>query len=240
MIKNNINNKVYIGQTKRHYKKRFSDHMNSLMKNKHKNAHLQAAWNKYGKNNFSFTTLDQVAFKSGLNNLEKFWINYYKSNNINHGYNLTNGGDSTEFSDIARLNMSNAQKRFFATEKGKAHLKKMSEKLKGKKPWNIGTKGVCKAWNRGVKLGSQSIELIQKRALAISKAKMGKKTNIPSINAKKVICIETNEIFNSILEAANYYGGRREHLRDHLNGKIYRKKFKGLTFKEIKETNNGI
>ena len=88
-ITNKINSKCYIGQTK-NYTKRFSAHKNALRKNKHDNAHLQAAWNKYGEENFSF---DIIEHTEDYNNREKYYIAYYKSDNVEYGYNILPGGE---------------------------------------------------------------------------------------------------------------------------------------------------
>lgn len=53
IIKNKINNKVYVGRTS-NKTKRFSKHKTLLLKNKHPNQYLQNAWNKYGAHNFDF------------------------------------------------------------------------------------------------------------------------------------------------------------------------------------------
>lgn len=119
-------------------------------------------------------------------------------------------------------------------------LKELSSYAKGRTPWNKGLKGVCKAWNKGIKLGPQSEELIEKRAKAISEAIKGKNNHRfgkKAYNTKRIMCNETKQIFNSIKEASEYFNGRREHLRDHLKGKQYRNKFKGYTFTELKGTN---
>lgn len=58
------------------------------------------------------------------------------------------------------------------------------------------------------------------------------KCSLPN-KRKPVMCIETGQTFPSIKTAATFFGGRREHLRDHLKGRQYRKKFKGYTFKEL-------
>lgn len=46
-IENKINNKTYIGSSKNLYQ-RLLKHFALLRHNKHENAHLQSAWNKYG------------------------------------------------------------------------------------------------------------------------------------------------------------------------------------------------
>ena len=52
-IRNSINNKCYVGQSK-NVKKRFIHHKSMLRKNEHNNPYLQNSWNKYGENNFTF------------------------------------------------------------------------------------------------------------------------------------------------------------------------------------------
>lgn len=55
------------------------------------------------------------------------------------------------------------------------------------------------------------------------------KCKLPN-RSKAVVCVETGEKFDSILAAAKHFGGRREHLRDHLIGRRGRPRFKGLHF----------
>ena len=50
-IENITNHKTYIGSSKNIYQ-RLLKHFALLRYNKHQNAHLQSAWNKYGENSF--------------------------------------------------------------------------------------------------------------------------------------------------------------------------------------------
>lgn len=88
-IENTVNNKVYIGQTKDPNKRR-RDHFRRLKNNKHENPYLQVAWNKYGENNFTFEVIDEG---ENYNQLEKYYIKKYKSNDNNYGYNILPGGE---------------------------------------------------------------------------------------------------------------------------------------------------
>lgn len=85
-IRNTINNKVYIGSAT-DIKKRWRDHKWYLKENKHHNPHLQASYNKYGKENFEFV----IELECEFNNLlleESNLIKLYKSKNKVHGYNI--------------------------------------------------------------------------------------------------------------------------------------------------------
>lgn len=91
-IFNKINHKRYIGQSV-DIEKRWRQHKN-LLSNKNfqiENQHLVSAWHKYGKDNFEFFIVEKCNVKE-LDALEKFWIDYYNSNNSNKGYNKTLGG----------------------------------------------------------------------------------------------------------------------------------------------------
>jgi len=95
MIKNIVNGKIYIGKSI-HVKTRFSLHRNALRKNQHYNLYLQAAWNKYGEDNFLFLILEKCA-SIYLSQKEVYWINKFFSLDKNFGYNIEppnpNGGN---------------------------------------------------------------------------------------------------------------------------------------------------
>jgi len=65
-------------------KKRLYYHKHRLSKNTHFNKHLQAAWNKYGAEAFTFSVLEYVSDVSTLTAREQHWID----SNIGKLYNL--------------------------------------------------------------------------------------------------------------------------------------------------------
>ena len=88
IIRNIVNNKCYIGQTN-NLKARWIKHKNFLKNNKHHNRHLQAAWNKYGAEEFVFEILEECPIEE-LDEKETYYIHKYETH-IN-GYNLDEGG----------------------------------------------------------------------------------------------------------------------------------------------------
>lgn len=91
IIKNNIDNKIYIGQSM-NVQRRLYDHKRCLTKGIHYNKFLQRAFDKYGKDAFEFRLLCECP-KAELDEKEKYFIEKYDSMNPRLGYNLESGGN---------------------------------------------------------------------------------------------------------------------------------------------------
>lgn len=90
IIKNNLNNKVYIGQTITNIKTRFNQHCkNSTLKSRHYK--IYNAIKKYGKENFYIEVLESNIEIDKLDEREIYYIEKY--NSFKKGYNSTKGGD---------------------------------------------------------------------------------------------------------------------------------------------------
>ena len=87
-ITNQINGKIYIGQTVRALEERMRQH-----KRNSKTA-IDRALHKYGAENFSVEVIDTAETPEELNAKEIAWIASYNSMAPN-GYNLCKGGEST-------------------------------------------------------------------------------------------------------------------------------------------------
>jgi len=74
-IRNSVNGKIYIGQTK-DINKRMTRHRSRLRKNKHFNKPLQEDFNKYGYNNFTLENIEKIedGNRELLKKRETFWI----------------------------------------------------------------------------------------------------------------------------------------------------------------------
>jgi len=86
MIKNIVNNKLYIGSAIGHYRRK-GQHFYMLRRNIHFNKHLQDSWNKYGENNFVFNIIEFIDNINNLQQREEYWINYYNTTDPFIGYN---------------------------------------------------------------------------------------------------------------------------------------------------------
>lgn len=94
ILKNKINNKVYIGQTTQGSKVRFKQHLKLLKSNQTQLIHK--AIKKYGKENFYYEVLyENIDNYEQLNKLEEECILKYNSLTPN-GYNMCPGGQNIE------------------------------------------------------------------------------------------------------------------------------------------------
>ena len=95
MIKNIINNKMYIGQTVNSLEERFKQHCNKIGKRKSK---FYKALEKYGKDNFIISLIEDKIPYEQINQKEKYYIQKY--NTVKAGYNTSPGGDSKYILEI--------------------------------------------------------------------------------------------------------------------------------------------
>lgn len=93
-ITNTINHKVYIGKSV-DPKSRFATHKYTAGSNSksYKQLLLHKSIKKYGKENFSMEILGEYDSEELSFEYEKYFISTHKSNIINFGYNMTDGGE---------------------------------------------------------------------------------------------------------------------------------------------------
>lgn len=88
IIRNTINDKVYIGQTTQTIGIRFTNH--KMASRTEEDTKFYRAIRKYGEDKFYPELLEEVEIEN-LNDRERYWIKYYDS--YYNGYNSTLGGD---------------------------------------------------------------------------------------------------------------------------------------------------
>lgn len=89
LIINQINQKKYIGQTRRTIQQRYKEHLKLASSDDKR--HLYRAMRKYGVNNFTIQELEKVEDNTDLDSREQYWIAYYDT--YRAGYNETLGGE---------------------------------------------------------------------------------------------------------------------------------------------------
>jgi group I intron endonuclease len=126
------NNKFYIGSAV-NFSRRKTRHFSELRTGKHKNKHLQAAWNKYGESFFIFTPVEEVKDKSLLLEAENNWLKKHvgKAYCYNIGVDATAPmlGMSGELSPTWKRKRT--QKELAAQNwEGKTHSEESKEKIR--------------------------------------------------------------------------------------------------------------
>lgn len=98
VIKNKINEKIYIGQTTLSVKERWDSHKKPSTHKQRSSYKLYNAINKYGIDNFYYEILEANIPIEELDNKEIAYIENYDS--FKNGYNSTKGGDGRIFNKI--------------------------------------------------------------------------------------------------------------------------------------------
>lgn len=124
-ITNNINNKVYIGQS-RNIHSRLNAHKTrpfNINSNDY-NKRLYVSIRKYGLENFSFEIIEECLIEE-LNERENYWIKYYNSNKEEYGYNQT----LTEYNIVAqKISESLLEAIYKDLKENKISIKEIAEK----------------------------------------------------------------------------------------------------------------
>ena len=110
-IINRVNGKYYVGSSN-DIKRRWYNHKIELRKNRHKNNHLQNAWNKYNNLNFEFVIIEETP-KYQLLIVEQKYLDIAKTEK-DKCYNLCFDAKSPmkgkNHSEISKLKISNSNK----------------------------------------------------------------------------------------------------------------------------------
>ena len=195
MITNIITNERYIGQT-RDYQRRVWQHKSAAKKGSH--LKISKAIAKYGIEHFKFDVLEECSLEA-LNAKERYYISELKPE-----YNVCAGGtgpNGLHLTDEEKERSRQAAKKQWAdlTEEQKRHVieKQLTGPPKGHKV-SAETREKLRKANIGKHL-TESAK--QKIAFQNSLSMKGNKNG-----NKKVRCVETGEIFESIKQAAEYVG----------------------------------
>ena len=121
---------MYVGSAV-NFARRVYGHKYHLIKNKHDNIKLQAAWNKYGQDNFDFLFIEPVDDVSKLIEREQFWINFLDA--VNLGYNLCPHAGSR----LGKKHSQQTIEKMIAASTGTKRTKETRAKMSA---WQIGKK----------------------------------------------------------------------------------------------------
>lgn len=205
-IENTSTGKIYIGQSCSKYKtKRWRDHLSNMRKGKHNNPHMQRAYNLYGEESFIYSELDKASSQEELDILELYYIKCYDSLDEDKGYNILIGGKGGPMPESVKYKISLANKgRGFGRKLSASTRQRISLSNKGRIISNSTRKKIGAANSISLKGKVQPPHLIEKRIAHLR---------------KKVICVETNVIYESIVSAYTSLNIHRTSISECLNGR---------------------
>ena len=227
IIRNTINNKVYIGSAVC-CKQRFIGHKSDF-KNKKHNDRFQNFVNKYGIKTLHFDIIEYVSDKHKLIEREQYWINFYHSYKSKNGYNISKIAGSLLGIKMPKSHKDSCRKRM------------MGNRIRLNKKWTEQEK--VEIGIRSRKMWAENPERLKSMSEKISKLKKGipiwKNKKHPMSgrqhpNRKIVEIYKNNILIDTILginEAANKYNLDPCAISKVCNGKS--KSSKGYSFKFV-------
>ena len=195
--------KVYIGMTKHNPAERWKNG-----KGYHKNSYFWKAIRKYGWNAFSHEIVASLLSKEDASTMEVELIAKYNSNNPEHGYNITAGGEVNILpqSSLDKIRKKNKGRVF--TEEHRRRISEAKQKLIAEHPEKLPSR-------KGYKMTDE-----QKRMLTEASRKA---------RSKKIECVETGAVYSSLTEASRATGANLSSLSEMLHGK--QKSVAGFTWR---------
>lgn len=206
-ITNDINTKVYVGQTIRTLAVRFRGHCS--LKRSSENSAIRGAIHAYGKDHFKIEQIDTASDLDDLNRKEIYWIGMLNCLCPN-GYNLSlggNGGGKMHESTKRKLSL---------LQKGTKKIQFWSEETRR-------SQGIRSRW---VHMGRRATQETREK---MSLAKKGRTTTWTCIPVK---CVETGVIYQSSRAAIKATGMSGRNFFRLLHGGFKSPKY-GLSFVKV-------
>ena len=131
-IVNDVNGKIYIGQTVGTLQKRLQSHIESSKKKELSHIKFYRAINKYGAEHFKIEQIDSATNQEELDKKERFWIE--KFNSIETGYNTALGGEGgNTYAGINPERLKGIKSKLSESKLGEKNPRSESIKLKSTK-----------------------------------------------------------------------------------------------------------
>lgn len=212
-ITNRINGHSYVGQSV-DIKRRFKEHRCYHSASYYNNVFARAM-RKYGRDSFDYSVLEECEVDQ-LDAREMYWISLLKPE-----YNMTDGGHGNKgrkMSEESRKAMSIQKKKEWA-KLPDAKKAEIITRLTGQPVGHLvseETREKLRQANLGKK---QSAETIERRKQTIIDKKRNGYRQTNSGHKKKVCCVDTGVVFDSVREAAEMMGLKSSAISHVLHGR---------------------
>lgn len=226
-VTNNVNQKVYIGQTTTSIEERMYHHIYRAEKELNiTHTHFINAIRKYGKDSFSWEEIDSADTREELNEKEIYWIQYY--NSIENGYNIQAGGQNF---DTDKFAAACGSKPFYAYRVNGEFLGEFINKKAFGRKYKVGDTHIANVLNHKYNSCNGYIFIYKEEFTEdVLKEKISKaKQSFRPIIAINLKTFEQFGPYNSMKECKEALGLKNNHIGEVLSGK--RKSQEGYTFK---------
>lgn len=206
---NKTNGKVYVGQTKNSYCRRWRNG-----KGYSACSRFAKSIEKYGWDGFEHIPLIEGLSKSEADYFEQFFIEFFDSQNPEFGYNLTAGGDENPMDNlVVRTKYYESMKKMHADPEWQKKHREAMKKVCANTDWQeaIKKRSADPEWRKKQREAhrklAQDPEYQKKHREAMKKLHADpewQKKNREGIKKlrKKVLCVETKIVYGSLKEAA--------------------------------------
>ena len=213
-ITNSVNNKRYIGQTT-NIDKRIKKHIWELNNGSHAAKELLSDWIKYGKESFLFNILE-ICEKKDLKKNEAKWMEYYNTTKAEYGYNSM-GSKTYGVASSKELRRHRSETIIKNYKDNPERKRKTSEGIINfyinhpearKAQSEISKKRFNDSEYYEKFLETMRSDEHRKKMSAINKGRKHSKEaarNIAQGHWRKVLCVETGVVFESVLAAKEAY-----------------------------------
>jgi group I intron endonuclease len=194
------NGKVYVGITSRDLNKRWK------CGSGYKGQAFYNAILKYGWENIRHDVLAENLSLDEANQMEIDLIKQHKSNDKRYGYNIASGGEGSpgfKQTDEAKEKISKALK---GVHKSEEHREKLRIANIGKHHTEE-TRLKLSESHKGKKLNQNQLEtLMRYNRNKVLSAETRAKISQNSKSKKRVVCVETGQVFNAVKDASSWLG----------------------------------
>lgn len=225
---NKINNKVYVGITKQKINKRWN-----YGRGYKGSSYFYSAIQKYGWDNFEHKVLIHGLTKEQAEAWEKKLIKVWELTNPRNGYNLNSGGNAGSLSRQSRLKVSQNNSRYYLGKNLKKEtIDKIKENSKKKAVLCVETGIIYESIHEA----GRTLNICIPHISTVCKGNTSRKIaggyhwkyvyeeqkltpDYVNVKKKKIMCVETKEIFNSIMEASRVKNIERTTISNCINSR---------------------
>lgn len=202
-IHNVSNNKRYIGSS-RNISGRWRVHKSKLRLKKHHSDHLQKSYN-LNSSQFEYEIIELIDDLSQLETREQYWVDFYQSYKSDFGYNAVR--------TVSKIDPARMRERW-AKPGAKEEQSRRMRKVCNSSSWKSNTKRARK------QLQADTAKLTEYAKVRL----------LTSPHRKRVKCIQTGQVFDSIAQASKDLSVSVVKIRDSFTGK---RKSNGLSFELV-------